>query len=300
VDLNEVHLHTLARDLAEVRRALGVTRWDVLAVSYGTRVAEQLARLDPAAIGKLVLDSPLPVDEDYLSRSAPNAFAAIKATLTDCRSPACAALTGDAFEQANSLVRELQQHPRPELTHSAFVRRLATLQAQEGFGDAVPRAVLQARRASPLPEPKPSPELSLGTHLSVVCASEFDEGTPQRVRAAERKMDPGWQSGLSAEAYLRYCRDWPVTRRSRPGSRSGFARAVLILSGVGDPSTPVEFARRAQRQYPDAALVVLENASHEVTRQRCAMQVVARFLEPSVRRAADYEVPDCAAKASSD
>ena len=49
-----------AYDLVELRRELGIPRWNLFAVSYGTRLALQALRLDGPAVVAAVLDSSVP------------------------------------------------------------------------------------------------------------------------------------------------------------------------------------------------------------------------------------------------
>src|SRR4051812_31166664 len=51
-----------AKDVEDLRRALGVDKLTLFGVSYGTKVASEYARRFPASTAALVLDSPTPVD----------------------------------------------------------------------------------------------------------------------------------------------------------------------------------------------------------------------------------------------
>ncbi len=48
-----------ALDLKELRESLGISRWNVYGVSYGTRYALDLMRVDPEGTACVVLDSPM-------------------------------------------------------------------------------------------------------------------------------------------------------------------------------------------------------------------------------------------------
>ena len=51
-----------ARDIEDLRLALGVEKLTLLGISYGAKVASEYARRYPASTAALVLDSPAPVD----------------------------------------------------------------------------------------------------------------------------------------------------------------------------------------------------------------------------------------------
>ena len=68
VDLTAYTSAASARDLDDLRRALGYASWNLLGVSYGTRLALEALREAPAGIRAVILDSVLPPD-------APSVFA---------------------------------------------------------------------------------------------------------------------------------------------------------------------------------------------------------------------------------
>jgi predicted TIM-barrel fold metal-dependent hydrolase/pimeloyl-ACP methyl ester carboxylesterase len=60
VDLSQYNSTVSAYDLEDVRRALGYEQWNLLAMSYGTRVALEAMRLTPRAIRSVTIDGPAP------------------------------------------------------------------------------------------------------------------------------------------------------------------------------------------------------------------------------------------------
>lgn len=51
-----------ALDVRDIRRALGVERWNVFGISYGTELGQAVMRVDPDGTRAIVLDSVVPVD----------------------------------------------------------------------------------------------------------------------------------------------------------------------------------------------------------------------------------------------
>ena len=80
IDFSTYNSTTIAQDLADLRKALGYASWNLLGVSYGTRVALTAMRDKPEAIRGVILDSawpmnaPLADDKQRLMRSLNLAF----------------------------------------------------------------------------------------------------------------------------------------------------------------------------------------------------------------------------------
>ncbi len=65
VDLTSYNTSTLAADAIDVRTALGIDRWNVLGISYGTRVALELMRQDSDGVDAAVLDGVYPPTQGF-------------------------------------------------------------------------------------------------------------------------------------------------------------------------------------------------------------------------------------------
>ena len=63
-----------AADLLALRRALGITQWNVLAVSYGTWMAQVAATADPRGVRSLILDSIMSPTSDLFMSEGPRNF----------------------------------------------------------------------------------------------------------------------------------------------------------------------------------------------------------------------------------
>lgn len=81
VDVNVYNNYHSARDLRDLRRALGIERWNVYGQSYGTMLALELMRQEPWRLRSAILDSSVPpysqggMGWEYLVRDVKNAFA---------------------------------------------------------------------------------------------------------------------------------------------------------------------------------------------------------------------------------
>jgi pimeloyl-ACP methyl ester carboxylesterase len=103
---------TSALDLADLRRALGYTRWDLSGSSYGTRLALETMRTDPLGIRSVVLNGPRPPGPTNLlgeqlafQRSLQRLFAACTADA------ACHTAFPDPETDLLTLYEELRREP---------------------------------------------------------------------------------------------------------------------------------------------------------------------------------------------
>ena len=74
-----------AADVEALRLALGIESWNLLGISYGTRLAQIVARDYPSGIRSIVLDSTLPVSADPMAESLANAARAFNVFFTGCQ-----------------------------------------------------------------------------------------------------------------------------------------------------------------------------------------------------------------------
>ncbi|TVR87244.1 MAG: alpha/beta fold hydrolase [Saprospirales bacterium] len=56
VDLNHYNNRTIVQDLEDLRKSLGVEEWNLLGISYGTRLAQTYMRDYPEGLRSVVLD----------------------------------------------------------------------------------------------------------------------------------------------------------------------------------------------------------------------------------------------------
>jgi pimeloyl-ACP methyl ester carboxylesterase len=91
VDLNQFDTTATALDVRDLRRALGIERWNLFGRSYGTTVALEVLRFDGEAVRAAVLDSvyppDVPIDAGAVEEHADRAFAQL---FTGCeQDPGC-------------------------------------------------------------------------------------------------------------------------------------------------------------------------------------------------------------------
>lgn len=292
-------LDTVA-DLELLRRALGIERWVVDGVSYGSYVAARYGLLHPRHVQKLVLDSVVP--HDGIDTVAVTSMPATARVLRDaCRQSRCGTdpaadlaravrRYGNGAELLDALV--LLSIVEPTFSRSANVAgllHLAALGDKSGI-DALLDGVRTGSAAS-------AGFLSQGLHASTLCTDLRgpwgSSATPVQARQAAveralarlpaRAVWPFDRRTARLNGFLQTCLYWPVTRPAPappPGAR--LVPPTLLLAGTRDLSTPLEWARHEARLAPDGRLVVVAGAGHSVQNRDASGQgirALAEFLD---------------------
>lgn len=304
-----------ARDLEDLRVALGVDKLTLLGVSYGAKVASEYARRYPAQTAAVVLDSPAPVDgldgyDQLRTLGTPRVLREVcfpgpcHATVTNPD----AALTAAAERLQDGAVRG------PLVSKTGRVRTVAVTESDLysllSASDLSPtlRQGLPAAIAS-LAEGDSAPLLHLSALLDSSDADAGDINTarllatsciearlpwapesPVASRADALKAFVASHSDgfapFSAKTVLSssvtgLCENWPPTPKPEGVSYLGPDVPVLVISGRADLRTPLEDARRTAAQYPNAKLLAVPGVGHSVLTSDisgCAVKGLVAFL----------------------
>jgi pimeloyl-ACP methyl ester carboxylesterase len=285
-----------ARDIEQVRRALGYGAINVWGGSYGTRLGQAYARSYPASVRTLVLDgvaapgqvipaggrdSQAALDKlfDQCARDAgcrkafpnlKNEFAAladkvaggaVKVTLADPRTaqPAQVKVTSMRFlgTVRSMLYSAADARRLPFLIHSASQGRWEPFIARRNLASD-----FAAEGSS-----------AMLLHLAVVCAEDVPRLTPQLLAA-----DAAPLTRPIVERMPAMCKEMrvPAVPYREPAT---IAAPALLLSGALDPVTPPHRAAAAARHMAQAQQVVVANAGHGVSTLGCAPRLLREFLD---------------------
>jgi len=271
-------------DLDDLRRALGVSRWTMDGISYGTFVAERYALTHPGHVRRLVLDSVVPqtgapaLYEESLHRTG-------WVLRQACAEQHC------AFDPAADLATVVRRDGNgvgvlnlliiasifdPRLTGDQFFPVLEMLHAS---ATGKPGPLNFAIQTVGTGEGTPPDQFSSGLHAATLCADLDDApwgdasaplaGRDRDVQRALSKVDPQavWpyeprtavDQGLVAT-----CRYWPPSRPNPAPRLDRLTMPVLLLAGDRDLSTPLEWARRQAAHASRARLVVVPGMGHSI------------------------------------
>jgi pimeloyl-ACP methyl ester carboxylesterase len=281
------HLYTTAdtvADLEDLRRALGIARWTLDGVSYGTFVAQQYGLTHPRRVHRMVLDSVVPQDSPdplYTASLRRTGWVLRQA----CHEQKC------GFDPAAALAEVVRRYDNgvgvfdlvvigsivdPTFTGNGYFPVLDLLRtAAAGDPGPLDRAVAALQGGAGTPPA----DFSAGLHVATLCADLVDapwgdSGAPLWTRdaAVTRAVDrlspaqvwPFEPKTTAGHGIIQGCRHWPP---SRPNPRPPHARLtmpVLLLNGDRDLSTPVEWAREQAARTPRGTLVVIPGMGHSI------------------------------------
>ncbi len=306
VFLETFHSASNARDIVNVLLALGYEEWNLVGVSYGSRLALRLMRDYPQYLRSVILDSVYPPQADIYLDAYYHGERALNALFAACAaSSSCAERYPDLGRVFYSLYERLNQEPMLEvytpprykslkieisgyrLYDWAFgwlyevnsIRSAPKLiyELQRGIGHNAARLGVnhQATMTS----------LSLGMHYAVQCQEEYPSAAPRDYAAlldAHPHLRGFLRYPVEGETTLsRLCGIWGAS--PQPASVNDPVRSdvpALLLSGHFDPITPPAYADMARRTLSASYSFVLPHVGHGVLRSdRCAVRIAAAFID---------------------
>ncbi len=296
-----------AADVVDVMAALGFDRWAVYGVSYGTTIALEILRDDPASLAGAVLDGVYPPDLETTPALAFSAQRALDEIDGACAADSeCSALVGSLRDTLHGLIAALNDDP---LTVSLESYETSLGEPVDVLidGDSLAGMVFQFLYLDLLTEPLPlilfdlvegiaesaeylavlAVEYSLlvyeseheATYFATNCADSvpFDSTEPVAMSV--------FATAVVGEGIARLC-DLIDVPASPPTAAEAVSsdKPVLMLSGRFDPITPPEFADMAAEHLPNATLVVRDGAHHGVwVDDGCIDDIVGDFLSEPER-----------------
>jgi len=283
-------------DLEAVRRALGGPRFDLLGVSYGTRVAQQYAKTYPQAVRALVLDSAVPNDLALGSEHARNLEDALRRLFARCRAErSCAERYGDPYQTLQRVQSRLRAQPqrlemrdpytfqmRQKTIDADGLAQLLRFYAYSPYTAALLPYVLaeaDAGRYAPLLGQTQvvvgdvADHLNGGMALSVTCAEDVDRLRPN-------PADAGTVLGNSLiEWLLAVCPSWPhATRPAEFAAPLTGPVPVLLLAGEHDPVTPPRYAEAIARTLLNGRVLKVAGQGHGLLTVGCMPRLLGEFI----------------------
>jgi pimeloyl-ACP methyl ester carboxylesterase len=294
------------QDLERARAALGIERWNVYGVSYGTRVAQHYLRRFPERTRSVVLDGVVPPELALGPAIAHEAQRALDQIFARCAADdGCHARFPDLPAEFRALLARLDQAPvatvspyaregggsggaaAAETSHfgglqlralvrllsysSATVALLPALLHEAYAGNYAPLADQASTTLRRLPE-----SLSFPMSNSVTCT----EDVPFAAAGAREGLAATYLGTTIVDALAGICARWPAGAIDADLKMPLVAdRPVLLLSGSNDPITPPEYAARAAATLTHATQLVGKDQGHGLITVGCMPRLLRTFLE---------------------
>lgn len=279
-------------DMEALRQALGVDRWTLDGISYGSYVGERYTLSHPGRVSRLVLDSVVPhVGQTDLG------VVEFRATARVLRSICGEGCVSDLA----AVVRE--RHNGPRLLDALTLLSIVDPTYRTSFN--VPRLLHEARSGKLAGlngflatahrwNEAPAAALDQGLHASALCADwRYPWGSSAAPlagreaklrtavgRLAPARLAPFDRATAAGTGFVRQCLPWAPTEPT-PLDRGKLTVPALLVNGDHDLSTPLEWARQELALTTRGRLVVVPGAGHS-TQSRAVSDVarnaVAAFL----------------------
>jgi pimeloyl-ACP methyl ester carboxylesterase len=310
------HMSTLnvAKDLDQLRQAVGDAHLNYIGFSYGTLIGATYANLFPGRVRAVIIDGNVDPDQRTNHRVA-NKFGraggfeiVLGAFLSECdKAGANCAFAGGARAKFDALRDRLRRGPAevPELGGTVTIDDLTDfitgtmydiaawpdaavtlrLAYDAILGGGTARSTLAARA---FPKAKPGPGWSADDYgyngtdsfLAVNCADAplpRDPAAYPAIAAAYEKANPTFGR---AEAFSEVaCATWPRTteRYHGPWNRRT-AKTVLVVNPTYDPATRYDFAKRMTSELGNARLLTLDGYGHTTRYSACITGWYSKYL----------------------
>jgi pimeloyl-ACP methyl ester carboxylesterase len=294
-------------DLDEVRSALGYDKLNLWGGSYGTRAALEYLRRHGDHVRTMVLDGVAPPSMKMPLSFVADGEAALRKLVAGCEAQArCRHAYPDLGGTIRDLREELALHPERVGIQDPRTGERETIRVNQNvFLSGLFRPLYVAELASLLPygiesaahgdfnpllaqnlefADDVSENLSLGMHLSVVCAEDIPRITAEDLAAASHSFF----GRALVDDFISACRIWP--RGPVPADYYDPVRSkvpALLLSGGIDPATPPRHAEEVAATLPNAKHLIAPQVGHGVSERGCAPRLIEAFVRAGTARGID-------------
>jgi len=283
----------IADDIDMLRKALGYRQWNVVATSYGSFPAFELARRYPETVRSMVLNSPFPPNSPNRAEQVTTTLEGLAALQARCNDdPACAAAHPDLRKEAGALIARLNAAPLKidggQIDGYTFTGVVWNMLVRGRTAALLPEFLARAtagddatirKLGAPFAGAQSFGTLAFAQQWLVSCHDIYPRPSAAIVEKAlaanadfAPRMDPGEQDAVCAVLQ---------PGNSPPGfyTDANLVVPVLVYAGEYDPATPTSDADATMRLLPKGTLVRVAGASHAAMgTDDCTLGIVHRFL----------------------
>lgn len=313
VDLNGYNTNEIAADINDLVNVLEIEEYNLLTISYSTKIAQVLLRDYPERIRSVVMDSPLPLEATYDEESVKNLLESVDKLLSDCEvNNDCNIAFPDIRERFNAYLTEKTRKPLEVridnpgnnkvetfyLTGASLIQvfTLASTDEVANIPFEINRLIngdlTTVKEQLSYLFQEPDNGAGLGMRLSVWCAEENPFNSRETIKTETTKY-PEVRGLTPATFENEVCKIWDVKRV--PDFENLPVKSdipVLLISGEYDNLTPSKWAKSMTNNLSSSHHLIFKGWKHTPTTNwgnQCAMQAANDFFNnPAVR-----PNPDC-------
>jgi pimeloyl-ACP methyl ester carboxylesterase len=305
VNLAAYHTAASALDLRALRLALGYERWNLLGISYGTRLALAAQQADPQGVRALVLDSAYPPQANMYTELPANldrsldmlleacaadrrcgrAYPNLAATLTELTAQLDASPVTVTVDLGGGTTREVRVDGGRfvellfrMLYRSNVIPRLPRLITDTHAGRTGLLAELMGRRL------RQGKDFAHALFYSEQCRADLGRSPPDVTSplAAAHPRLRTYLAGLTEltpEGYA-ICAAWGIPPEPSAAHPVTSNVPALLLAGAYDPITPPHWGHAAAATLPRAQVIAFPGTGHAaIGRGACPVEIIRQFLD---------------------
>ncbi|NHF61405.1 alpha/beta hydrolase [Flavobacteriaceae bacterium TP-CH-4] len=319
IDLEGYTTNEIAADINDLVNVLNIKEYNLLTISYSTKIAQVLLRDYPERIRSVVMDSPLPLEVNYDEESVKNLLESVDKLLSDCEAhKECIGAFPNIKKRFFDYLTEKTKDPLEvtiENPQSGQVETfyltgadLITVFTSASTGDVVHipleinklfnNDMTSVKERLSYVFREPGNGAGVGMRLSVWCAEENPFSSKETIDAETTKYPQ--VEGLSPSVFANeICKIWSVKKVSEIENKAvSSAIPVLLISGEYDNETPVKWAESMKDNLTNSYHLIFRGWKHTPTTNwgnQCAMQAANDFFNnPNTK-----PNPDCIAQIES-
>ncbi len=312
IDLAAYNTVENAADVADLAQTLGHDQYNLLGISYGTRLALAVMRDHPDGVRSVVLDSPFPPNANPAETEAGLAWNRFERLFEACADDsACVAAYPDLEQLFLDTVDLMNEEPIEDVygddlvavvqqmmfggSNYIFLIPLLINQAADGdldlffelepelFGMGPSQLMLSSLRQGMIADGETDGD-AVGMYNSVMCHDEFAFASfiAADEKAAQEVPDQVYYGlfGTTIDTFTT-CDIWDVGSADDFVDEPVFSEIpTLVLVGEFDPSTPPEWGQLTVDSLSNGYLVELPGDGHSLVAQNgCAIGLMDRFFE---------------------
>jgi pimeloyl-ACP methyl ester carboxylesterase len=305
VDLDAYDTPTTTDDVADLRTALGIKRWNLWGGSYGTLVALEMLRRHPEGVRSVVIDSVVPTDEAAdASQHLKVAKRALAQLFSGCASdPKCSAAYPTLEDDFDALVAEWNAQPfeatatdpagQPRqlvITGNDLVAGVWNAMYNNNVIPLLPSLVGQLRARSEVAGTIVPQLVAAGvtqlTQGAEAMGAAVNCADRQRLRGPKQDKVIADNPRFAGLISLRTEACDVIRVKSVPAAFNKPVRSrvpVLVYGDEYDPVTPPDNSRRAARTLPRSTFVATHGFGHGAAlKSECTLRIFGAFLtEPT-------------------
>ncbi len=286
-----------AADVAALRLSLGIEEWDLLGISYGTRLALEVMRSHPEGVRAVILDSPFPPNADTPVDEIYSFTDALSELFSDCERDAyCREEYPDLEAVFLETVQRLNDDETAEIYGDDLVFALSSAFSDTELIPLLPYVIYEVANdnydaldeisaegdfARPRYQNDEDRSDSEGMYNSVICHDEYALGDYERVETAVVGNIPEELEGALLQSTFdltSLCEYWnPMEIVDNTAVTSSIP--TLILVGQYDVATPPRWGTLTAATLSNSYLILVPGAGHSLLSSvECAIDITDDFL----------------------